>query len=81
VSEIRIESTGFYERGADKIEVPIGDVLEASGHIWLNAFLCVRPSDEFLRDIGRAVLDKVNESPYGAWPGVGRQVLITVVSS
>ena len=29
-------------------------------HIWLNAFSCVSPSDEFLKGVGRMVLDKLN---------------------
>lgn len=28
-------------------------------HIWLNAFSCIRPTDEFAADIGRQVIDKV----------------------
>jgi len=35
------------------------DVVEASrkNHIWLNAFSCIYPSDEFCRDLGRQIID------------------------
>ena len=39
-------------------------------HIWLNAFACIRPTPEFLQDIGRQVLSmleqKDNMLPAGA---------------
>lgn len=43
-------------------------------HIWLNAFSCIRPSDDFLRDIGRMVVDSVMSSdlrtaPLGDYQG------------
>lgn len=31
-------------------------------HIWLNAFECIRPSDDFLKDVGRMVVAKLMES-------------------
>lgn len=38
------------------------DVLQMvqDNHIWLNAFSCINPTDEFLRDIGKMVLDKLS---------------------
>lgn len=30
-------------------------------HIWLNAFLCVSPSDEFLLDVGRMVVNMLKD--------------------
>lgn len=30
-------------------------------HIWLNAFACIRPTDDFLIELGRKVLDMLNE--------------------
>lgn len=41
---------------ADKV------ALAVDNHIWINAFECIRPSDELLRSIGRIVVDKLNES-------------------
>lgn len=32
-------------------------------HIWLNAFSCVSPTDEFLRELGSIVMRKLNDSP------------------
>lgn len=29
-------------------------------HIWINAFSCINPSDEFLANLGRMVLEKLN---------------------
>ena len=39
------------------------DVLRTAeeNHIWLNAFQCIRPSDEFLISVGRSVVDKLND--------------------
>lgn len=28
-------------------------------HIWLNAFSCISPTDEFAADVGRMVIEKV----------------------
>lgn len=30
--------------------------------IWLNAFSCVRPTDEFAADLGHQVISKLRES-------------------
>ncbi|NLF72375.1 MAG: hypothetical protein GX575_25345 [Candidatus Anammoximicrobium sp.] len=32
-----------------------------TNHIWLNAFACIRPSDEFVLMVGRYVLGLLNE--------------------
>lgn len=32
---------------------------EGVDHVWLNAFLCVRPSDDFAAAVGREVIAKV----------------------
>jgi hypothetical protein len=39
------------------------DVLRTAreNHIWLNAFACVRPTEQFCAEVGRAVLEKLNE--------------------
>jgi hypothetical protein len=36
--------------------------LADANHIWLNAFCCIRPSDEFLLSVGRTVVAKLMES-------------------
>jgi hypothetical protein len=38
-----------------------GDLADAN-HIWLNALSCISPTDEFLRGLGKTVLDKLNSS-------------------
>lgn len=30
-------------------------------HIWLNAFACIRPTDDFLMDVGRMILEQLND--------------------
>ena len=35
---------------------------EAPGHIWLNAFKCIRPTDEFAAEVGRAVIARAMQS-------------------
>lgn len=38
------------------------DIVETvqTNHIWLNAFQCVNPTDEYLRDIGRSIIDMLS---------------------
>ena len=43
-------------------------------HIWLNAFRCIRPSDEFAADVGRTVIAK-------AMAHHGHRVPLTVIAS
>ena len=31
-------------------------------HIWLNAFKCIRPTDEFAAEVGRAVIARAMQS-------------------
>jgi len=33
-----------------------------NNHIWLNAFSCVRPTEEFCAALGRQILDMLNET-------------------
>jgi hypothetical protein len=37
--------------------------LAQGNHIWLNAFACIRPTPEFLQDVGASVLTMLNDSP------------------
>ena len=38
------------------------DVLESvkANHIWINAMMCIRPTDEMKRDIGDQILEMLN---------------------
>lgn len=47
----------------DKVAVAEGN------RIWLNAFATVRPTDEFLRDLGAMVLRHLQESDLTVKPG------------
>ena len=38
--------------------------LSKINHIWLDAFSCVNPSDEFLKDVGRVVLERLNNKDW-----------------
>ncbi len=38
----------------EKILVAVKD-----NHIWLNAYSCIRPTDEFLIELGRTIIDKL----------------------
>lgn len=31
-------------------------------HLWLNAFSCIRPTDEFCADVGRQIVQMLNSS-------------------
>ena len=35
---------------------------EDPDHIWLNAFRCIRPTDEFAAEVGRAVIDRAMQA-------------------
>lgn len=43
-------------------------------HIWLNAFACIRPTDTFAADVGRAVIEK-------ALAARGKSIPLTVNAS
>jgi len=32
-------------------------------HLWLNAFSCISPTDEFAAQVGRSVIRKVRQNP------------------
>ena len=32
-----------------------------SNHIWLNAFACIKPTDEYLMQIGRMIIQKLED--------------------
>lgn len=36
--------------------------LANDNHLWLNAFHCIRPSDDFLIEVGRSVLSKLKSA-------------------
>ena len=59
-----------------KIENDLSDMeiveIASDNHIWLNAFSTIRPTDEFLRQLGQMVLDKVRQSDVHAGDGIGR---------
>lgn len=42
--------------------------------LWLNAFSCIRPTDTFAAEVGRAVINMVMQHP-------GRQVVVRVRAS
>ena len=35
---------------------------EDPDHIWLNAFKCIRPTDEFAAEVGRSVIDRAMQA-------------------
>jgi len=37
-------------------------VAARENHIWLSAFSCIRPTDEFLRELGRTVVRRLENS-------------------
>lgn len=49
-------------RGGEPLAGPISDAefREGADHIWLNAFSCISPSDEFLAGVGRDVVHRLN---------------------
>lgn len=49
-------------------------------HIWLNGFSCVRPTDEFAADVGRAVISKVMAQSH-ADPLKRRHIVLRVNAS
>lgn len=50
-------------------------------HIWVNAISTIRPSDEFLLELGRTVLAKLRETELGdAW-GISATALIRINAS
>lgn len=50
-------------------------------HIWLNAFRCVRPTDGFLIEIGREVLQLLDNTEMGDGFGISPMTILTVNKS
>jgi hypothetical protein len=55
-------------------------VAEAN-HIWLNAFSCINPSEKFLADVGRSVLNLLDQSEHGDSLGISQMTALTVNKS
>jgi len=57
-------------------------VEEARGnHIWLNAFMCVRPTDDFKKDIGDMILKKLEYTDMRDSLGISKMIILTVNKS
>jgi len=55
--------------------------LAEANHIWLNGFACINPTDEFLKDIGKMVIDKLNASEMRDFLGISKEIILTVNKS
>jgi hypothetical protein len=51
------------------------------GHMWLNGFSCIRPTDEFLIGIGRAILANLEQTKYRDGLGISKMIILTVNKS
>lgn len=51
-------------------------------HIWLNAFACVNPTPDFLRDLGETIVTQLKASTLKTHDGAPwRQVFVEIVAS
>ena len=50
-------------------------------HIWLNAMGAINPTDEFLMDIGRAILDKLEHTEMRDDFGISKKIILTINKS
>ena len=51
---------------------------EKAKHIWLNGFMCIKPTDDFLISIGREIIRQVNESEIRDSMGISKYTILTV---
>ena len=57
-------------------------VEEAKGnHLWLNAFKCIQPTEEFKAQIGGIILEKLNETDMRDSLGISRMIIMTINKS
>lgn len=52
---------GLHREGVDD-ELTDREFRLAAAHSWLNGFACVRPTDEFLIEVGRSVVESLKYS-------------------
>lgn len=64
---------------ADPIPLPDDEVLIEE--MWINAFTLIHPTPEQLESIGAIVVGFLNQSRQHVWPGVGKAIVLRVVSS
>ena len=69
---------GPYGRGRNISDYSDAEIRKEvdENHIWLNAFRCIRPTDEFLAEIGRLVLQKLHDSDMRDGLGISPTVII-----
>ena len=50
-------------------------------HIWLNAFACINPTQGFLADVGRMILEKLESTDMADQWGISPKIILTVNKS
>ena len=50
-------------------------------HVWLNAFSCINPSDEFLTEVGRIVLDRLSVAKFTDSLGISPMAVFSINKS
>lgn len=46
----------------DGVPMTNQEFVDEANHIWLNAFLCIKPDAEFIENVGRSIIDSVMHS-------------------
>jgi len=49
-----------------------------ANHIWLNGFSCIEPTDEFLKDVGRMILQKLKHTEMRDFMGISNEIILTI---
>jgi len=52
-----------------------------NNHIWLNGFSCINPTPEFLQDIGRMILQKLDNTKMRDFLGISNEIILTINKS
>jgi hypothetical protein len=79
----KLEDRAKEWRGKSLLLYTKDELLEIAdrNHIWLNGFQCINPSDEFLKDIGRMILHKLDRSEMRDSTGISREIILTINKS
>lgn len=83
IQELELESQSVY-KGCKSISLFTRDeILKMAddNHIWLNAFSCINPTEKFLQDVGKMIIDKLNHCNTLDQFGLSKKIILTINKS
>lgn len=50
-------------------------------HIWLNGFQCINPTDAFLKEVGKMIINKLDHTNMRDFLGISHEIILTINKS